>query len=365
MDPLQNPSQKKNFSFPNSDQAIPGVSGDFIPKESTLYPEPKKKTISIYDAIQQSKNTGEAKTIKTFQSDLADAVKNDNVSMIKVALAEKKRQEQRGELPKTETGSRKYIYIFAGLVLFIVVIGLTAGAFVLFTPKQTVETVDVPQFKPLLYTKLTSQLNINQFNPYDTIKLIDSEREAIIDLGEMKAIVFTTGTSTSERPLTTEEFFSFINSRAPDQLVRSLDSNFLLGIYAYTPRETFAVFKVNSYDSAFAGMLQWEPNIESDIGDIFINKKDRVDRDVTSTSTIQVNVSTTTQDEGSSQYGIFSQRKFVDRVYNNKDVRVLVDSNGKEALLYSFIDKETLVIATTDKSLKEILFNLTTGRIIR
>lgn len=358
MDPLQ----KNSFSFPNSDQPIKGVRGTFMPKESDIYPEPKKKTISILDALQEPKSSGDLKNIKTFQSDLANAVKTDNVSMIKVALAEKKRQEARGDMsydiPKKKN---TLIYIGIGVIIFILVASIVAGAFVFFgragTPATQTQTTS---FQPILYTKLVSTLNIDSFNQSDTTRIIDQEKEATMDLGDTKALIFTTGTSTAERPLTTEEFFTFIQSRAPDQLLRSLDSNFLLGVYAYTPREVFAIFRVTSYDSAFAGMLQWEPNIESDIGNIFINKKDRVQKSIATASS-----SVLSEESTSSPYGVFSQRKFVDKIYSNKDVRSLIDGNGKEAMIYTFVDKETLIIATSEKSLKEVLFNLTTGRIVR
>jgi hypothetical protein len=226
--------------------------------------------------------------------------------------------------------------------------------------------------QPLLYTETVSVLNVDQINLDDLTDLIEKDKEAVMELGDMKSIVLTTGGSTAERQLTSAEFFYAINSRAPDLLVRSFDPTFLLGVYAFTPRDMFAVFRVSSYDSAFAGMFEWEPNIESDIGDIFINKKDRVDRDIGTLS--QVNTSTATGTGTSttassttqgSPFGVFSQRRFMDKVLSNKDARVLVDLNGKESMLYTFLDKETLVIATSEKSLKEIIFRLTTGRILR
>lgn len=382
MDPNSNP--KRNFSFPNSDQytnqeainsnVFNGANGN----SSTGDTETPHRTINIMDALAGSKkDEGEAQSVRTYQSDIANTIKNDNVSMIKVALSEKKRQERRGSLDNTLEESNKTLYLVVGsIIAFIVIAGLIAGFLFLKSQSETkVSQQEQQKVQPLLYTETVSVLNIDQINLNDLIKLIERDKEAVMEIGDMKAIVLTTGSSTDERQLTSSEFFSILNSRAPEGLLRSFNSNFLLGVYAFNPREMFAIFRVNSYDSAFAGMLEWEPNIESDIGDIFINKKERVERNITSLSgsNLETNplsagsstasiTSTTTE---SSPFGVFSQRKFIDKILSNKDARILVDSNGKESMLYTFLDKETLVVATSEKALKEIIFRLTTGRIIR
>ncbi|MCF7865567.1 MAG: hypothetical protein K9M11_03625 [Candidatus Pacebacteria bacterium] len=381
------PNVKRNFSFPNSDQYTdrnntdPNILNDTnTGGDGNQLSEPRK-TINIMDALAGAKkDEGEAQTVRTYQSDIANTIKNDNVSMIKVALSEKKRQERRGGLDDTlEEGNKNLYLVIGAIVAFIVIAGFIAG-FIFLQSQNNTKVVQNEQQKvqPILYTEMVSVLNIDEININNLIKLIESDREALMDLGSMKAIVLTTGSSTSERQITSIDFFNVLNSRAPDGLLRSLDPNFLLGVYAYSPREMFAVFHVNSYDSAFAGMLEWEPNVESDIGDIFINKKDRIGRNIGSLagSNTTINLTSSSTEDGTtsksttsatndSPFGVFSQRKFVDKILSNKDARVLVDSNGKESMLYTFLDKETLVIATSEKSLKEIIFRLTTGRIVR
>jgi len=372
------PNLERTFSYPNSDQftgqpnSTPTQNGEN--GEESVAP---RKTVTIMDVLANSKkDLGDAQTIRTYQSDIADTIKNDNVSMIKVALSEKKRQERRGQLDNTLDDGKKNLYVVVGLAFaFLVIAGLIAGY--MYMQSQTTnrgDQVEQQKVQPLLFTETTSVLNIDQFELGDLFKIIERDKEAVMELGDMKSIVLTVGSSTSERQLTSAEFFTIINSRAPDGLVRALGANYSLGVYAFTPREMFAIFKVSSYDTAFAGMLEWEPSIESDIGDIFINKRDRVSTSLNNISSTQApntpqgdNLSTTgdaTSGAGS-PFGIFSQRRFVDKVLSNKDARVLVDTNGREAMLYTFIDKETLVIATSEKSLKEIIFRLTTGRIVR
>lgn len=368
------PNLKKNFSYPNADQYNDPARG-----EGNDLAQPRK-TVNIMEVMANKEETdSDARTVRTYQSDIANTIKNDNVSMIKIALSEKKRQEKKGVFDEAGESDRKNLYIVIGAVFaFLVIAGLIAGYIYLQSERnKVVIQAEQQKVQPLLYTETVSILNIDQINLADLFKIIEKDKEAVMELGEMKAIVLAVGSSTEERALTTAEFLTLINSRAPDSLVRSLGSNFMLGVYAFTPREMFAVFKVSSYDSAFAGMFEWEPSIESDLGDLFINKKDRVSTDLGTLSTPQTTgvpaaSGTAGQASGSqsstgagSPFGILSQRKFVDKVLSNKDARVLVDTNGKEAMLYTFLDKETLVIATSEKSLKEIIFRLTTGRIVR
>lgn len=382
------PNSKRNFSFPNADQyrEQDSASGNLLSKQEVADEEEQispRRTVNIMDALAGSKKDdgADVQNIRTYQSDIANTIKNDNVSMIKVALSEKKRQERRGSLDNTLEENNKNLYLVIGaIVAFIVIAGLVAGyIFLQNQSSKPTQTQEQQKIKPLIYTETVSLLNLDEINLDDLSKLIERDKEAVMELGDMKAIVLTIGSSTAERQLTSAEFLTALNTRAPEGLIRSLEANYLLGVYAFNPREMFAVFRVSSYDSAFAGMLEWEPNIESDIGDIFINKRDRVDRDINALSTTKVTAgsstsemvsssttkATSTAPVESSPFGVFSQRKFVDKVLSNKDARVLVDANGKEAMLYTFLDKETLVISTSEKALKEIIFRLTTGRIVR
>ena len=54
---------------------------------------------------------------------------------------------------------------------------------------------------------------------------------------------------------------------------------------------------------------------------------------------------------------------FEDSIIKNKEVRVLKDTKGTIRLLYSFIDRETLVITTNESTFSEVLTRLTSQRI--
>lgn len=363
----------KKFSFPNSDQNIPGVSGqrtsmDGRPVTLTNGTEQQndsgRPVVHILDALnQQPTNSDGEKTIRTYQADIADAIRNDNVSMIKVALAEKKRQEKRGSFDETVLGEKKsrLMYIVAGTVAVIVLVGL-AGAFVFFGAQKAEEvfTQNTPP-ESIIFTESRIGINVDGRDGDDLSRLVKREKDEKLPLGEMKEIVLVTGTSS--RPILTQEFFDITNSRVPDTLNRSLSDQFMLGIYSFSPYDTFAIFKVGFYDNAFAGMLEWEDSLQSDIGDFFIARKPAPV--VTGSSTDAVSTPSEASTPPDSSIGIFNGDRFVDRVVQNHDARVLIDKYGNTLLLYTFLDKDTLVISSSDKALKEVMYRLTTGRIAR
>jgi len=58
-------------------------------------------------------------------------------------------------------------------------------------------------------------------------------------------------------------------------------------------------------------------------------------------------------------------KPFVDVVIKNKDVRMLTDEYEHPILLYTFADKDTIILTTNEFTLKEILDRMTNRRFVR
>ena len=343
---------EKKFSYPNSDQRIGGVVNDGDENEMPV----QKPVVHILDALTNIRKEDDIRNIRTYQEDITDAIKNDNVSMIKIALAEKKRQDSQNTYDigaKDKVDIKKYILI--GGVIVITVLILLSLLYMSLGDSKVTNTPVANQAPSLLYTESSIVFSVDKKDADDLERLIKKERDVKLKLGDMKEIVLTLGNSTSTRKITTEDFFTISGSRAPSSLIRALEPNFLLGAYSFTPHDLFAVFKVNTYDVAYAGMLQWEPSIESDIGGMFISRKAAV-------LPTESPLSTTTTP---TKLNVLNRRSFVDKIIDNRDTRVILNEDGSIALLYTFFDKNTLIIASSDKALKEIAFRLTSGRIAR
>lgn len=365
-----NPEQEKKFSFPNSDRYDPNSQ-----QQASDLNQPRP-LVHITDALNivPKKDNGVEPNIRTFQADIADAIKNDNVSMIQMALSEKKRQEKRGNFEQAIEIRKNNTLFYTASIGIAVLILIVFSLFIFYITsggKKSPNTVatDAQITEPLIYTENSIALSTDNRDNDDVERLIKKEKEVKIELGNMKSILLTSGTGTSTRLLNTGDFFTLMKARVSDSLLRSLDNNFLLGIYSFNPYDTFMVFKVNSYDNSFAGMLQWENSMENDIGGLVITKRVTLAQPAVAVPSKTLpsgsDEKATTTASTTAQTGGFKRHVFVDKVVQNKDSRVLIDERGAILMLYSFLDKNTLVIASSDKALKEVLFRLTTGRIVR
>ena len=277
-------------------------------------------------------------TLRTFQSDLAETIKSGQGSMVKIAMAENEKKER--VLENVDPNSTKdRWYVLGGIMLLL--IALTTIGYIFY--KQIPNTVPVtqnPRGTPtIIPIDSVFGLNITGLTR-DNIKdqLGKHYLAATPTLNTIERILpFTQNTGTSvQHVLTTEEFFTAIESVTPPQLIRSLDPTFTIGIHAFNGNGMFLAFKTNSYTTALAGMLDWEQHLFDELYTVFAI-------DVTGNNA-----------------ELFKTR-FKDKTIKNQDARALIDPQGKTVLFYTFIgeNKDTLIIADKEQTLEEILNRLT------
>jgi hypothetical protein len=135
------------------------------------------------------------------------------------------------------------------------------------------------------------------------------------------------------------EFVQKLNTQMPDVIFRSLTDRWMFGVYGEEngQKTTFMALTTDFFQNAFAGMLNWEDNAMPDDLALLLNFKDRAKRDdLAATSTI------------ASYFTI--KGTFSDKVIKNRDVREFRNTKGELLFLYSFINKETLLLTTTESS---------------
>ncbi len=362
----------------NPDQENPKDSLNNPPSESL------KPTVKITDALKESaplEAEEKLSTIRTFQSDIAGAVKNDNVSMIKIALAEKEKREQNSQYIEIEEKKKmSTAYIVAGAISIVVLCAVGGVYWYVNKPAgPTLEQIIAPQEPEIVYTE--TQVAVSIDNKTANILLEDLRNEALkkLDLGTMKRIMVTTNTGSSTKNLNSKEFLSVIKSRANDSFKGAIEPYFVMGAYSFEPHDVFIVFKVNSYDVAYPSMLAWEEHLEVDLSNLFIDQTktppvQQVAELATTTNTAATNTASSTSGESTSTpitTPLVTEKPkpikavWKDRIIQNKDTRVLLDSEGKIKFLYSFIDKNTLIIVSSEKGFKELITRMTIGRISR
>lgn len=127
-----------------------------------------------------------------------------------------------------------------------------------------------------------------------------------------------------------ENLMSLIGPSQPSSLTRAFDVHYMLGVYSYDTNEVFMIIKIKDFASAYSGMLKWEKDMPKDLTRVF----------------------------GLAPELIATTSPFLDEAIKNKDLRILKDFAGKTQLLYSFIDKETLVITKNEGIFSAIIGRL-------
>ncbi|HLP86944.1 MAG TPA: hypothetical protein VK153_03680 [Candidatus Paceibacterota bacterium] len=276
--------------------------------------------------------------LRTYTSDMAEAVRTNEMSVIKIALAEKEKREQEDLYKKAEgTKFSKALFIIGGIILISFAV---YGSYFLIEQKKVKED-----------TKTTID-NVETFISYDSKSYIDTtsigsavdlmsliKKEGVPNAGLVKALFLTKRTETSSSLLTANDLLSLIESTAPGTLTRFLSDKFLLGEYTSGnvidanenfKSGTFLIFQTTDYNQAYASMLVWEKTMLKDMKVLF-------------------NIEIPETDPGA------VERQWKDLVISNKDARVIYDINGKGLLYYVFVNKNNFVIANNMETLKEVI----------
>ncbi len=276
---------------------------------------PEEKT---ENAVPQKDTQKPIRALRTYQGDVEEALSKNKSSAITVMVAEQKRREERPELappPKISLEIKNKTFFAVGSALLFLGILVVGGVY--YYIKSTGETpVEQPNKSLVIFSKDKTVTNTS-----DRQKLVGeilSERSSFNMA--VNSILYLKIEDKSA-----ESFLKLIASRIPDDLARSFDKEFMLGIYSFDTNEPFIILKTSDYPSSYAGMLKWEKDMVRDIGGIF---------------SIPENL------QGA---------LFIDEELKNKDLRVLKNTENKTVLVYSFVDKNTLIITSHEELFTAVL----------
>lgn len=404
----------------------------------------------------------ELKNLRTFDEDVKDIIGDKGLSKTQIFLsqqqkteenkrdriqtslnpektkAEIEREEKQEEKRQREAEKKAEAKKSGGimwLIPFLIVLGLlTFGGFYIWgffmeqnEIKQSVTPVEL--FSPDTQIKIESQNKTAR-------EIIGAIREQIkkenlaqvddlVELSILKPVLVNNNGNqvTVNTKINSSDFFKLISSQASDQLIRSFGDSFTLGLHQTEESlEPYILMKVDSFEESYAGMLNWESRMISEIRDIFFENLgssqvfigDEINLntpnnsstststsinatstnpagpDTIATSTERQNetiststptdssdniIATTTNTENATssiteptpvQPTInYNPVNFVDLILLNRDVRALKDNDGKTLFFYSFINQEYLVLTTTSETLDLIIRRLNISKLIR
>jgi hypothetical protein len=327
-----------------------------LPERRAAESEPKKQ-IPVAPIEQHLEKPAQATSeperpivvpVHTLRDDIQHVVRDSKMSLVRAATLEEDRRikdEQAGpeSAGQTQRSSRTKAVLFAAALF--VALGLAAIVGVLLVMQQQAAAPAQAQTSSLIFAEQNLLLPIDAASSASLKQQIAQLRAGQPgSLGSITRIIptlsTTTGGSAASRAATTQEFFSALGLSAPEELMRSLGSDFFFGMHSADKNAPVFVIPVVSYEHAFAGMLAWEHMLNGDLSPIFT----------------PVSLYKTGSDN------IPVERTFQDAVIRNYDTRTLSDDTGTIELYYSFPSPNILIIAESPYTFAEVLNRLRAQR---
>lgn len=295
----------------------------------------------------QQNKTETPHNIRTYQSDVEEILKNGQGSLATIAIAENDKKIRAG-LSAEEPEKPDHTKFVLALSLGLIIVGVGIFGFIYFWRGTGQKPLPLVEKTPaIIVIDFEKALDIKGMGRNELLSVLAKEfEESTITLSSIVGFRLNEGKGESAQTVLTSDFLKKLQVHAPDSLVRSLAPNFTLGLHALNVNHPFLIFKTNYYQNTYAGMLSWETTLKEDLGPIFIKPEPAME------------ISTTDQVLGRSE-------TFEDTVVKNRDTRALRNRSGKIVFLYSFPDKNTLIITTNADTLQKISERLLAGKQVR
>ena len=290
--------------------------------------------------------------LQTYQSDVESVISKQNVSVVSMAAAEAERNAKLIASVTPDRPKRDWSWLInSGIVVGSIILVASAVAllmYVILRPAPSV-TVQKGAVAPFIAVDDTQALVLapEQFNRTTLMQNLESvKQKTALSLGFVSRTYVTISTTTLKAnevppPVTIQQLLSTLAPNVTSEFLRTLDPTYyVLGTHAFDENQAFLIMRVDSYERAFAGMIAWERTMQAELNPLFSrNPRPRLAGEVSSTTPQTILIPTA----------------FRDKVVSNHDARVILNDAGDILLLWTFLDRNTLVIATNESTVSELI----------
>ena len=275
---------------------------------------PKQDPKEFGHVIDALHNKSKLSSLRTYQGDMAEFIHEKDESVVSIVVKEKERKEKEEKLKplvKPEKGvpgnlSKNIVRVLVALLL--IVGSIFAVKYVIGMWGERSTPIVVLKEEILPYTSMASLSNVDQT---DLLEELWKNREA----NGIEIVKIADGVGVVQE--TARQFFSYLKTPIPASLSRTLGDDYFIGVSTESKKSApFLVFKVNDFGIAFSQMIEWEKNIHNDL-DFLVGY-----HDTATTTTLS----------------------WRDVIVKNKDTRVLFSNKEEVFLVYTFLDKNTILI---------------------
>lgn len=314
-------------------------------------------------------------SLRSFQGDMAEYIKERDESVISIALKEKekkdkekrkaektekvneeKQEERKGDekvneekkivdqriadlpipTPKPKTGNNFQLNLTIAFLSLILIAGGAAAFLYVFNflneepPEQTVLEEEI-----IPYNNIVNLANVSASNlGIEMASLSLSPGTNIIKISKSDGILIKTS----------EEFFEFIKVSLPGNLERTINNIYAVGAVSKNDQNfPFIVISADNFGNAFSGMLEWESAMLKDLSFLTKSEMNPVTTTSSATSTTATSSKLSTPFKTQAKPSVETY-VWKDLIIKNKDTRAFVNEKGESKMAYTFLDKNTILI---------------------
>ena len=284
---------------------------------------------------QKPRHKDDTSPLRTYSTDLAEAVRMDESAVIKAAMEEERRHEEE-QAAVSATSPRNKFYIIGSFVIVILAFGAVIAATYIKSSRTPDIIASQAQVAALITTENTASVEIGGLS---NDKIVDLVRTSVANIAgienQITNLYLTDATSGKKLIVGTVPFLTDIKSRIPPSLLATLSPMYMLGIYKIDgAQHPFLILQTNDFQTAFADMFTWERDMYSDFYLPF-NLPNSED---------------------------YFTLKFSDDLVDNKAVRIVKNDNGDTLLMYGFVDEKSLIITDSIVTFREVLHRIQNAR---
>ncbi len=293
------------------------------------------------------------KNVKTYTSDMVQAIESDKGGLIKKIIHEEEAHEaEKVNLSPSSKRNRLFMLI-SFLLIFLAFIILLFLAF----SSKNLNTVPVAQqFTSIIFADQTDFKAIDGLNKDQIFStILNQVANTDIKAGGVEGIYLTE----NKKVIGFKEFITLLKTNFSMDQINLVSDNFLLGALnsvakpvASTDGSTlptdkntktldkglFILLKVRSFTDIFPVMQVWEDKMLYDLSSLF-----------------KVNISPDTN--------YLFTKDWEDGVVSNKNARILRDKNGNIVLMYVFLNDSSLLITNSEAATNEVILRLNSSQI--
>lgn len=362
-------------------------AGELLKQEQGAELPKKEKPTTPSAPAEKKKDAPMVQQLETFRGDIEKYMHSGGVSAVTIATAQAERNQKNasllGEQPAGPTllerlaqTSRRALFIGVGSVLLLCAVGVMS--YVLLRP--TTVPVQMPAPAPFIGVDDATQVTIAQNETrQDALAALQTAKMGVaLSLGLVGRIEPVVASTTADAPATTmgaQSFLALLAPNIPADLLRTISPTFLLGVHSFDTNQPFLLLKVDPYEQAFAGMLAWEPTMHQDLSPLFdYTPSPHINTDTSDTTTAASSTATAATSSATpatsttaavtNPDSAFTQATFVDTIVENHDARALKNTAGDIYFLWTFLDRNTVLITTNPNTVREVITRLKNAPIL-